>query len=292
MNLLEVDFYKKVKEQANNKDYEIIVKELEVGAPGERALASHYVDYANKQIEISLPSSHDEMVELFIHELIHAELFLKDYPRILRSPEFEYNEIDEIMAEEIENLAQHYLLYPRMVELGYKHQKENERFLRKVLPRTKRISNGPNVILDGFTILEADYRDYEEFKAFETDIASKNSAGYGFYRRVKRIYSRITDQGGMRKAIIKIMNEVEKWAKTAGVNLNYKMKFIVPPVSTKYEKEQICSKFYEVVTYKGFNHYYIIDKRDRQTVQVVNGQTHTLQGLENSLNSLTVKDFF
>ncbi|MFJ5717404.1 hypothetical protein [Neobacillus sp. NPDC093127] len=293
MNLANNEFYLKIQELANIKGYSITITDFISSGENERGLASHYVDYQQRKIIISIPQDHSEKEALFVHELIHAELFLNGYPRILRSPEFKYSEQDNMLADEIENMAHHFLLYPRMRELGYMHSKENDKFLEKVKKEIDIVNKGPAAIEAAFNVLEADYRDYEKFKVLDPSFEKKNPQVYSLYRRFKRLYSISNNPSNMRRAILSVIKEVQNKAKKeAGITLNYNFLFSVPPIPTDYEKEQFCSKFYTIGKIPNTKHHYIFDKRDNQCCNILNGNTYSLQEVQNMLNEKKVKELF
>ncbi|WP_242309248.1 hypothetical protein [Bacillus cereus group sp. BfR-BA-01524] len=282
MNLFELDLYKEVESLASEKGYTI---EVEIGASDDPlGLAHHYVDYQNKKIEIVVPEGHPEIIPIFAHELFHAILFLRGFPRLLRSPEIQYNELDEFLAQTIEDRAHHYYLYPLMKERGYMYDEENKAFAENLYNAMLDTSTLEEIDF-AFNVLEMDYRDPVLFQDYEQKIKKKTPNVYALYRRFKRLYSTIKDPRTMRESILKVCRQVESSAGKYGVEYSFKEKFNVPMIPNDYEKGQLCSKYLIAKRLYPLKHQYIFDINSGQCVKILDSSIFTDEKVKKILDT-------
>lgn len=289
MDLLELDLYKEVESLASEKGYTI---EVEIGASDDPlGLAHHYVDYQNKKIEIVVPEGHPEITSLFAHELFHAILFLRGFPRILRSPEIQYNELDEFLAQTIEDRAHHYYFYPLMRERGYMHDEENREFAENLYNAISD-TNSPQDIYFAFDVLEMDYRDPLLFLNYEQKIKTKTPNIYALYRRFKRLYSTIKDPRTMRESILKVCRQFETSIKKYGVEYSFKEKFHISMIPNDYEKGQLCSKYLMAKRLYPLKHQYIFEINSGQCVKVLDSSIFTDEIVKKILDTEKINYLF
>ncbi|WP_454862261.1 hypothetical protein [Peribacillus frigoritolerans] len=254
-----------IKEMAKGKGYFLSI--IEKDTSKEKGLGSHYVDYANKKIEITLPLGHEEKDAILLHELIHAELFLTGFPRINRSPEIEYDDVDLDLFQSIEDLSQHVLLYPKMYELKVMHDKENLKFLRNYLTNLYP-DNSSGFIMNSFTLVDSFYRNSDEFLKYEPDVRKTHPNSYKLYRRLKRVLTTVKSPLTARHAIITIFDIVEKEFTRCNIKYDFKEKCLLAPVFLEAHHQLFVSDLFEIVKRPKLKNIYFKEKRTGYYVNV------------------------
>lgn len=247
-----------VKEMATSKGYTFNIIERDTSQ--EEGLGSHYVDYANNEIEITLPLDHEEKDAILLHELFHAELFLTGFPKILMSPVIQYDEIDLDLFQHIENLSQHVLLYPKMNELNVMHDKENTKFLKNYLTNLLP-DNRISFVMNAFILTESFYRNPVEFLNYESDIRKTHPNSDKLYRRLKRVFATIKSPLTARQALIRIFDIIEEALASCNYKYDFKEKCILKSVLLENQQQLFVSELFQLVKRPKLTHIYLQEKR-------------------------------
>ncbi|NYE07275.1 hypothetical protein F4694_004060 [Bacillus niacini] len=254
-----------IKQMAISKGYSLNIYEKDTS--NEEGLGSHYVDYSSKKIEITLPLVHEEKEAILLHELIHAEFFLIGFPRINRSIEIQYDNLDEDLFQSIEDLSQHVLLYPMMNELKVMHEKENINFLQNYLTNLLP-DDRLTFIKNSFTLVESFYRNSDEFLKYEPDIRKTHPNTYQLYRRLKKTLSTVRTPLTGRQAIIKIFQMIEEEFARCNFKYDFKEKCILTPVFLEIQHQLLVSDLFQIVKRPKLNNFYLLEKRTGFYVEV------------------------
>nr|WP_152980818.1 hypothetical protein [Alkalicoccobacillus plakortidis] len=291
--LEKISFFQEIKKKAKERNF--IVEVSDCSHKIDIALASHYVDYAQKIISIEVPFNNVELNALFVHELIHAELFLKGFPRILRYPDIEIPESLDYCATMIENMAHHYYLYPRLQELGFRHSYANESWITdKVFG-----SQGEYIIDRALNILECDYRelglppDVEKFL--------KNRADYSLYRRFKRLYKGSDTPRLMRTNILSIIREISNFNKRDNRNNEINNKsfrdtfdnyFYIPVKLNDQEKKLQANKLFKITREVDQKHHRLRLLTNNEVVKLLNGDIYSKDQARNFLDNSSAGEIY
>lgn len=255
-----------IKEMATSKGYTLNIFERDTSQ--EKGLGSHYVDYAKKEIEITLPLGHEEKDAILLHELIHAEFFLTGFPRILRSPEIQYDGLDLDLYQHIEDLSQHVLLYSKMNELKVMHDKENTMFLKNFL--TNLLPDDQyTFVRNAFILTESFYRNPVEFLNYEPDIRKTHPNSDQLYRKLKRVLATIKSPLTARYAIIRMFDIVQEEFARCNFKYDFKEKCILQSVLLENQRQLFVSDLFQLVKRPKLKHIYLQEKRTGYYVQVL-----------------------
>ncbi|MCF8890959.1 hypothetical protein [Priestia megaterium] len=254
-----------IKKMATSKGYSLNIVERDTSE--EKGIGSHYVDYQSKEIEITIPIVHEEKDAILLHELIHAEFFLTGFPRINRSPEIKYDGLDLDLFGSIEDLSQHVLLYPKMIELKVTHEKENLKFLENYLTNLLP-DNNISFIKNALILVESFYRNQVEFLKYESKIRKTHPNSYQLYRKLKKILSTVRTPLTARDAIIRVFEIVEQEFARGKVKYNFKEKCILGVVLSKNNSEMFVSDLFQLVKRPKLKNIYLQEKRTGYYVAV------------------------
>ncbi|MEK5148753.1 hypothetical protein MKX53_17370 [Psychrobacillus sp. FSL K6-4615] len=290
-NITETNIYEEVEQLAIEKGYELV---LLVGEIKEQAAGSHEVDEENKKIKITINNEYKDDLSVGVHELLHAKLFLTGFPKTrtyYHASQTSLNSVGRRALVEIENIAQHTIIYPEIINLGYSQRKLDLVYFEGVKNEIDTVFSGLNKLGRAFRLLECYYRLPEEFATIEKDINEKQNAEYGLFRKMKRLLSKTGTPKEMRKAMgsmIKLVEEVVK--KETGSQLYLRYFTTLNPYFNEYQLKQKASKIVSAIKFNEYPDIFLINKEDDICVTFIRGDSISYDRYKNLLEEKTLKE--
>lgn len=280
--------YEEVNNLAKKNGYqlELIEEHINVNACG-----THEVDEQTKRIKITVDPRYNDNLGIGTHELYHAKLFLEGFPKLRIYP---YNRGDLHLAveksiQQIENIAQHSIIYPELAKQGFSMEKLDNDFFEGVRSQIDLKFEGINLLKRAFDLLECYYRTPNEFSTIENQVCEKQNQAYGLFMKMRRFSKKTSTPFEMRMAMgnmLKLVDEIFK--KEIGKDLYLRYFTYLDPIFNDYQLNQKASKTLKIINFNEVPDTFIIGKEDDICIRIFQGKSPFIV---ESIESITLKEF-
>jgi hypothetical protein len=287
-----IDLYTLVNNLAFEKGFELNIFIMDKDSPfAETSNGTHDVDEMSKRINIGINPSVKDNLPIYIHELLHAKLYLTGYPKIYTYHSHRFAEGAEQALIEIENIAQHTLIYPEMKRLGYNQYEHDLHYLEGVRDDCGKTFEGPNKINRALRILEGYYRLPEAIDDIEDLIKQRQPKEYSLYMKMRRQLRNTKTPYTMRKSIANILAMAEEFVKLEeNQEVFFRVLNKLTPYFSKYQLQQKASKTLYSIKFTSHEDVFLMGKSDNQCCCFINGNVLPVYKVNELLEKLTLKE--
>ncbi|MFD2334661.1 hypothetical protein ACFSR7_35915 [Cohnella sp. GCM10020058] len=272
----------------NGYTLSLTVENRDIGFGG--ALGTNEVILAEKKINITVSDEFKEVDSLWIHELLHAKLFLLGYPKIIIHPEHQQPDNIEYVLLEIENTAHHSLIYNMMKDMGVSQEELNVSYLSGVESDLEKSFSGPNNVIRALRLVEADLRSPGFNTPNEIVLQRNQPEAYSLFRKFRRSLKRIETPKQMRKAMVDNIALVDRSLSRYLGNKFYLGIFnSLPVILTDVQASRRADQVFRLVKFNEYQDIFVIGREDQHCCLFV---PHIpMMDLENMMVRMTANEF-
>lgn len=282
--------FKEVHLMASQTGYELIVKTKDLSRGNVKGLGFHEVNVAEKTLTVSVVPELDQDIGIWVHELLHAKLFLSGYPKIYTYPGVTHQPNVEYLLLEVENIAQHTQIYKMMNELGVSQQSHNERYIDDIEGENEKDFSGPMAIIRALRLLEGYYRNPIRVISFEDKVKASQPKAYSLYRKMKKNLVDTSTPTKMRRAISENIDLANSFFKSA-LNADFHLKVFVrlDPILSDVQKKKCAAEVFRAVKYDQYSDVFLFGRDDQHCCLFLRGLS--IDQINLMLNQLEADDF-
>lgn len=258
--------YQEVEAMALEKGFSIELSPLLNDSPVfNYAHGSHEVDELSRKIIIKIRKDSWGDVGVWVHEILHAKLYLTGYPRFYIFPSYQQPPALERFLSEIENTAQHTLIYKEMKQLGYEHSQIDEEIVNETIIQIDTVYEGPDKIRRAWGIFEAYLKNPDIILSHDLDFRKKQPYEYSLFKKFKNKMFDTSSPAKMREAIVSCLDLIEK-PLTQMNKQEYHLKIFnsIPAVLSKSDLSRKAKDIFYILQFNEFPHYFVMGRRDKQ----------------------------
>jgi hypothetical protein len=254
-----------VQSMAKNEGYKLNIYVMEEDDP-KRKIANGYhdVDTSNMNINIGIDPTEQNNEGVRVHELLHAKLFLTGYPKLYLHPSYRFGSAAESALLEVENIAQHTIIYEEMKRMGYGTLELDNRYLQGVIDDIDKKFDGPAKINRALRILEGYYRQPETINQFNDEIRKKQKDEHRLFLSFRQSLNITSTPYEMRQSIVSILKTIDDFVKEkTKKNLFFPYFARLDPIFDESQLSMKTSMVLQSVKFNEFPNIFLMGKLDR-----------------------------
>jgi hypothetical protein len=289
-----IPLYNEVLDLANKSEYSLSVFPYDKGdLQYNEALGYHDVDLSGKEIKIGISKKCSDVTLIAVHELLHAKFFLKGFPKLQIYPKVNLSPGAEKSVLEVENIAQHTLIYPEMKRLSYSQEKYDMEYFNGVKEDNSKKFDGANKINRALKLLEVYYRLPGKMNEIDEEVSKQQPIDYNLYRKMRKSFDKTETPQGMKKGIVDNIKLIDKFVKKRtgkDTFLRYLCKLAIG--FTEYQLQQKARRVITPIKFNEFPDSFLVHKDHDFCIGFINGRAMPIQQLEILLDKNTVKELY
>jgi hypothetical protein len=289
-----IPLYSKVLDLATNSGYSFSVFLYDKGdLHYNEALGYHDVDLSGKEIKIGISKKCSDVIPIAVHELLHAKFFLKGFPKLQIYTKVNLSPGAEKSVLEVENIAQHTLIYPEMKRLGYSQEKYDLEYFNGVKEDNSKKFDGANKISRALKLLEVYYRLPRKMNEIDEEVSKQQPIDYSLYRKMRKSFDKTETPQGMKKGIVDNIKLIDKFVKKQtgeDTFLRYLCKLDIG--FTEYQLQQKASRFITPIKFNEFPDSFLVHKEHDFCIGFINGRAMPIEKLKVLLENNTIEELY
>lgn len=259
----ELEIYNTVLSLAESKGIQI---KLNIDKSGDMIEYGYtHIDEKNRKINIVIKDEAVEQEEVFVHELLHAKLFLEGYPLPKLYNFIEINPFIDKVLESVNNTIQHTYVYRNMKHMGYNQNDINKHFFEFVKESIEVQSQGAAKLGHAVNFLELYLRNVSDFESIKFELSEKQPDAFSLFLKMKKAINGINTPYSMRVAYAKVYKLINEFIlETEKENMHLNIIIAVSPVFLDSQLDGKASQSLYTVKFTGYPTVFVLDKAYNQ----------------------------
>lgn len=292
-NILESNIYNSVMELSKLKGIKVSFHLIEEENP-DCEVGLGFTNYTGNEITVGIRYDALEMVEVFIHELLHAKQFLLGYPKVESYSQIPLHPYIETCLVSLSNTVHHSFVFKEMKSHNFNQAKIDHQFITGVLDEIDNDFSGLKNLAFSVNLLECYFRDSRKIYQLAEKKDWNQKEKFSLFFQLKNALRNLETPYKMREGLansLKIINQFIKNIHKEELHLNILIS--VSPVFMDNQLEKKASENLFTIKIKGYPHVFVLDKTFNQTCMYLSrgGNDLSKQDVDWLLNNHTLKEF-